>query len=87
MESITYHTSGEFGEFHPATPDSQQEISSQVVTTDPSEPADQPSADVHASTDVGNDLHRELPMDHVISLFVEAQLEAWKQEHLVCRDD
>jgi hypothetical protein len=34
-----------------------------------------------------NDLHREMPMDHVISLFVEAQLKAWKQVHLVCRDD
>jgi hypothetical protein len=77
-----YHTSGEFGEFHPTAPDSREEISLRVVTTEPSEPADQPSADVQVSTDVENDIQLEMPMDHVITPFVEAQPEAWKQDIL-----
>jgi hypothetical protein len=85
--SATYHTSGEFGEFHPTAPDSREELSLRVVTTVPSEPADHPSADVHVSTDVENDIHLEMPMDHVIRLFVEAQPEVWNRNHFVCRDD
>jgi hypothetical protein len=87
IESITYHVSGEFGEFHPATPDSREEISSQVVTADLSEPADQPSADVHASTDVENGIQLEMPMAHVITPSGEAQQEVWKRAHLVRRGD
>jgi hypothetical protein len=56
MASSTYHTSGEFGEFHPTAPASREEISLRVVTIEPSEPADQPSADVQVSTDVENDI-------------------------------
>lgn len=87
IASSTYHTSGEFGEFHSTAPDSREEISLRVVTTEPSEPADQPSTDVQVSTDVENDIQLEMPMDHVIREFIEAQPEAWKQAHLVCRDD
>jgi len=39
------------------------------------------------STDVENDIQLEMPMDHIMMPFVEAQPEAWKQAHLVCRDD
>jgi len=87
IASCTYHTSGEFGEFHPAVPESREEISLRVVTTEPSEPADQPSADVQVSPDVENDIQLETPIDHVIREFIEAQPEAWKRAHLVCRDD
>jgi hypothetical protein len=46
IKSITYQVFGEFGEFHPAAPDPREEISSRMVTTALSEPADQSSADV-----------------------------------------
>jgi len=39
------------------------------------------------STDVENDIQLETPMDHVIREFIEAQPKAWKQAHLVCRND
>jgi hypothetical protein len=73
--------SGESGELHPTAPGSREEISLWVVTTEPSEPADQPSADVEHAIPL------EMPMDHVMTPFVEAQPEAWKRAHLVCRDD
>jgi hypothetical protein len=43
-----------------------------VVTTEPLEPADQPSADVQVSTDVENDIQLEMSMDHAIREFIEA---------------
>jgi hypothetical protein len=42
---------------------------------------------MHASTDVEQHIHLEMPLDHVMAQFVEAQPEAWKQAHLVCRYD
>jgi hypothetical protein len=42
---------------------------------------------VQVSTDVENDIQLEMPMDHVITPFIEAQPEAWTQHHLVWRDD
>jgi hypothetical protein len=44
-------------------------------------------ANVQVSTDVENDIHLEMRMDQVMTEFVEAQPEGWKQAHLVCRDD
>lgn len=58
-----------------------------MLTTEPSEAADQPSADVHVSMDVKHGIHLAMRMDHVIIQFVEAQPEVWKCEHLVCRYD
>jgi hypothetical protein len=58
-----------------------------VVTTEPSEPADQPSVDVHASMDVESDSQLEMPMDHIVREFIKAQPGVWKQAHLVCCDD
>ena len=63
MSSNTYRMHGECGEFHPAAPKSREKISSQVVTIEASEPSAQPSADVHASTDVENDILLEMPME------------------------
>jgi hypothetical protein len=87
MAVATYLMSGEFGEFHPTTSDSREEMSSLVVTTEPWEPADQASADVHASTDVENDIPLEMPMDHMMTQFIEAQPEARAQAYHVRCDD
>jgi hypothetical protein len=87
IESTTSHASGEFGEFHPAAPDSREEISLLVVTTEPSELVDQLWADVQVSTDEENYIHLEMPMEHVIREVIEARPEAWRQAHLVCRND
>jgi hypothetical protein len=85
--SSTYYPSGEFGEFHPTAPGSREEISLRVVTTEPSESLAQLSADVQASRDVEHDIQLAMPMDHVITPFVEAQPEAWKRAHVMCRYD
>ena len=77
IESTTYHVSGEFGEFHPAAPGSLgRKYRHGRVTTEPSGLGPTHRADVHASTDVENDIQLEMPMDHVIKPFSEAQPEA-----------
>jgi hypothetical protein len=72
ISSDIYHVRGEFGEFHPTAAESLGKKSSQVVTTEPSEPAAQPSADVQVSADVENDIYLTMRMNHVITQFVEA---------------
>jgi hypothetical protein len=58
-----------------------------MVTIELSKPAAQPLADMHASTDVKNETLIEMPLEQVIQEFIEAQPEAWKRAHLVCRVD
>ena len=52
-----------------------------------SKPAAQPSADVKVSPDVKNAYLSDVPLEHVMQGVIEAQPEAWKRAHLVCRDD
>jgi hypothetical protein len=42
---------------------------------------------VRAPGSMGGDVRLELPLDRVVQQFMEQQLEAWKQAHLVCRYD
>src|SRR5215510_2960099 len=69
ISSNTYHSRHEFGEFHPAAPESLGEKSSQVVAAGSSGPSAQPSGNMLASTDVEKDIQVEIPMDHVIRPF------------------
>jgi hypothetical protein len=78
---------GEFGEFPPAAAESLGKKSSQVVAAELSEPTAQSPADMPSLTDVEGIFQQEMPMDHIIREFVEAQPEAWKQAHLVCCND
>ena len=87
IESITYHTRREFGEFCPAVDEWLAKKSSQVGATTLLEPPALPLGDMDTSTDVEHRIHLEMPIDHVIREFIEAQPEAWTQAHLVCHDD
>jgi hypothetical protein len=85
--SNTYHVTGEFGEFPLSPAESLGKISSQVGATTLLEPPALPLGDTGTSTDVEHHIQLEMPIDHVIREFIEAQPEAWKRDNLVCRDD
>ena len=66
---------------------SHSEISSQVGATTLLEPPALPLGDMDTSTDEENDIHLEMPMEHIITPCGEAQQEVWKRAHLMRRGD
>ena len=54
---------GGFGGFHDAAMESPDKKSSRVVATQCNGPVAEPSADVHMSTVVENDIHVEMPVE------------------------